>query len=84
MCRCPVRLAFAKQTHISHPRFRLWITSLEEIEAFDSPARRMNVVGVILGKPSQNRCAELLKISEYNACIFVLIMMLLYHTRIEC
>lgn len=61
---CPVRLAFVKQTHVSYPRFQLWKTFLEEIQAFDGPARRINVVGVVVGKPLQNRCAELLKISE--------------------
>lgn len=59
-----MRLAFAEQTHISHPRFRLWIAFLEEMHAFDSAARRMNGVGVVLGRSLQNRCAELLKISE--------------------
>lgn len=50
--------------HVSYPRFQLWKTFLEEIQAFDGPARRINVVGVVVGKPLQNRCAELLKISE--------------------
>lgn len=32
-----MRVAFAE--HTSHPHFRLWIASLEEIHAFDSAAR---------------------------------------------
>lgn len=66
-----MRLAFAKQTHISHPHFRLWITSLEEIEAFDSPARRMNIVGVVSGKPLQNSAYIYIRFNLRRYCIIL-------------
>ena len=57
--------AFAGRARLSHTHFRLWIHPWRDIEdVFDSPARRTNVVGVVLDRPLQNRWVELVKISE--------------------